>query len=576
MNGTAAKRACRGIARCFGVLSLTAALLAAAAGCAAPAPGPVPEPGPFDRIAASLDFGGSACFIGTADGAAAAFDRLRRDTERKIWSSGMPEQRRLEMQSIISGAELFARIAGLAEVRGWGCSSKRTEGGLFRNRFRLLLGPEPRGVLWQLPGKENVRLSFGRLPEDTISAGIAHIDAAAAQRLLTIDKRATELADGLCKLFLGLTAKDLLPVVSGTWKFVIVGDEQPDIDSFAGLYGFLTVPDRGGKLFAALCARAGLLSGARVDKKAGIVQLPPVPGRNLAPCVRKGAGELTIYSSPSACERTLRKQAPGLREPDAFVTGVAAFYNANAEGMLLSGNTPPSGRSSLGVLMRLPDGFLYEEYSPCDLNSYAALSLGALPARILFDIFASAPPAGRKTPRPQGAPPARRAPKKVAPAKPRGSAAVRDDRCLGNIAAVGRDLLKAAGPRKAFPAPGISGLRELVRTKKIRPAGLVCPVGLKKDAGEQRELSYANCHYLYFGKPAPDSPKSPLLMELPFRHRDHIAVFYADGSCEKIRLPEHRNVRRAVSFLHTRHSYEEEEFIRLMNLAAEFDKILEL
>ena len=64
-------------------------------------------------------------------------------------------------------------------------------------------------------------------------------------------------------------------------------------------------------------------------------------------------------------------------------------------------------------------------------------------------------------------------------------------------------------------------------------------------------------------------------MELPFLHKDHIAVFYADGSVEELRLSGRRNVRRAVSFLHTVHSYEEEEFIRLIQFASELDKILE-
>ena len=88
-------------------------------------------------------------------------------------------------------------------------------------------------------------------------------------------------------------------------------------------------------------------------------------------------------------------------------------------------------------------------------------------------------------------------------------------------------------------------------------------------------MSYANCHYLYFGKPAKDSPKTPILMELPFLHKEHLAVFYADGKVEKIHLSGQRSARRAISYLHTRHSYEEEEFMRLMQLAGEFDKILE-
>ena len=64
-------------------------------------------------------------------------------------------------------------------------------------------------------------------------------------------------------------------------------------------------------------------------------------------------------------------------------------------------------------------------------------------------------------------------------------------------------------------------------------------------------------------------------MEFPFLHKDHIAIFYADGSAQKIQLDGTRSVRRAVSYLHTQHSYEEEEFMRLMQLAAEFDNILE-
>ena len=562
------------------------ALVFGLCGCASPA-APDPEQQRFDRIAASLEPGGTAYFIGTSAQVGPAVDRIRRDLERKLWNVPFPPEERKKFQSLISGTELLARLSGLPEIEGWGGSSKRLPDGSFSNRLRLLLTPAHRGMLWQLPGKENVQLSFGRMPEDTLSAGIFTVDAVAAQRLLAVDKRVNDLADSLCKLFLGLTAKDFLAAVSGTWKFVIVGDEQYDFDTFEGLYGLLTVPDGEGKLFAALCARAGLISGARVDKKAGFIQFPPVPGKELAPYVKKGTGSLSIYSNPPARERTVRKEAPGLREPDVFVTAVAFFYNSNAETIDLSpgGSARKGRRPSWGFLKRLPDGFLFEESSPCDLNEYAAISLCAVPAKLAFDIFSQVPPPQvpppprRKAPAPRPAP----APEKTgAPAPSRRSGArtpraarPRKDACLNAISQAGRALLKAAGPQKRFPAPGIGGLRELVAKKLLDPRLLRCPL-VKDQAQESGELNYVNCHYLYFGKPGTDSPKSPLLMELPVLHRDRCAVFYADGSCEKIRLSEHRNVRRAISFLHTRHAYEEEEFFRLMKLAAEFDKILEL
>ena len=570
------------------------ALVFGLCGCSSPAPDP--EQQRFDRIAASLEPGGTAYFIGNSAQVGPAVDRIRRETERKLWNSPFPPEERKKFQSLISGTELFARLAGLPEIEGWGGSSKRIPGGPFRNRLRLLLAPGAKGVFWQIPG-QNQRLYFGPLPPDTLTAGMVCIDARAVQKLLAADKRLADTADRLSRLLLGIPAEEFFAGLSGVWKFLLTADDEYNVNTFEGLYCALTVPDREGRLFNALAAKAKLLTGARADGKAGIIQLPPLPGKSGAPQIRKGDGTITFYNSSEA---TVRARAADFQpvpanegagpaaagttgEKGFFVDGVGFVYNSNAENIDLNLTQPArkGKRPSLGILKRLPDGFLFEEYSPCDLNEYAAISLCAVPAKLAFDIFSQVPPAPpqpprRKAPAPRLAP----APEKTGvPASPRKrtarTARPRKDVCLNAISKAGRALLKAAGPQKRFPAPGIAGLRELAAKKLLAPEMLRCPLAEPRISGDG-ELNYANCHYLYFGKPGADSPKSPLLMELPVLHRDHCAVFYADGSCEKIRLSEHRNVRRAISYLHTRHAYEEEEFFRLMKLAAEFDKILEL
>jgi|GEM_PF-1631347 len=586
-----------------------AALVFGLCGCSSPAPDP--ERQRFDRIAASLEPEGTAFFIGSAVQVGPAVDRVRRDVERKLWNSPLPPEERTKLQSLVSGIELFFRLSGLPEVEGWGGSSKRLPEGVFRNRLRLLLAPEAKGVFWQIPA-QNRRLVSGELPPDTLTAGMFCVNAEALGRLLDADKRVSTAADRLCRMFLGLPAKELLAGLSGVWEFLLTADEECNVDTFDGLYGSLTLPDRKGKLFDALCAKAKLLTGARVDRNSGSIHLPPLPGKIGAVQIRRGEGTVTFYNSPEAVMRTARKKVqrsdngsapsddgagfPAARpaEKKSFVVdGVGFIYNSNAGNIdpSLSGPARRIKRPSLGILKRLPDGFLFEEYSPCDLNEYAALSLCAIPVKLAFDIFSQPPeppqpaPAQRPAPAPRKDPAARPGPapaRTEVPAPPRTprtrtprSSRPRRDACLSAISKVGRILLKAAGPQKRFPAPGIAGLRELAAKKLLDPGMLRCPL-VKNQAQESGELNYVNCHYLYFGKPGANSPKSPILMELPILHRGHCAVFYADGSCEKIRLSEHRNVRRTISFLHTRHAYEEEEFFRLMKLAAEFDKILEL
>ena len=147
--------------------------------------------------------------------------------------------------------------------------------------------------------------------------------------------------------------------------------------------------------------------------------------------------------------------------------------------------------------------------------------------------------------------------------------------CSAQIVKLGKKLAENAESSGKWLEPGIAGMRELAAKKGAKRQLFICPLTKQKPLADKK-LSYADCHYLYFGKPGNNSPKTPVLMEIPTLHRTHFSVFYADGSVENIQLSGQRSTRRAVSFLHTRHSYDEEEFMRLMQLAGEFDKILEL
>ena len=150
------------------------ALVFGLCGCSSPAPDP--EQQRFDRIAASLEPGGTSYFLGSARRSGPAVDRFRREMERKLWRTPAPPRERMKFQSLISGTELFARLAGLPEIEGWGGSSKRLPDGFFRNRLRLLLAPGARGILWRIPAR-NQRLFSEPLPPDTLTAGMLCVDA---------------------------------------------------------------------------------------------------------------------------------------------------------------------------------------------------------------------------------------------------------------------------------------------------------------------------------------------------------------------------------------------------------------
>ena len=564
--------------------NLTAAALLALSGCSGV--GGTADRQRFEQITEDLDFNGSCFFAGSAEHAGKSVENLLRNIERQVWYSGMPESARFRMQRFISLWELIARIGGINEIRGWGGSSiKFASEDLFRNRFKLLLAPEARGVLWQLPAKENIPLGkyLQNLPDDTFFACVFNLVPFSAARLLKTDNHTIRSVDQICKLLLGCNAAELLSELSGVWKLVIVCDEVYDPGLLAGVHIALTIPDRNGKIFALMQNRSKLLAGVKHDAASGTVQLTAFPDKLLVPVIKKGNGSLTVFSTPEAQFRTSNNESfPKVKQRQKDLlkylddSGVAAVYNRSSLAEIhLSGKQGNAHHiPSLGILQRRPDGLFFEEISGCDINSYALYSATAFPVRMLFDIF-NTPPQSDRNSKSTGkkAPPKQQIPVKPVQKNIRKSANTADS-CLANLSRIGAIVIKEAAAAKKYPVYGIQGLRELAAAKKLSPAKMCCPA-IKKVSDPEQILSYANCHYLYFGAPAEKSPKSPLIIELPFLHKDYIAVCCANGSTEKIPMTGIRNVRRAISVLHTMHAYEEEEFFRLMRIAEEFDKILE-
>ncbi|MBQ9753338.1 MAG: hypothetical protein IJV93_01155 [Lentisphaeria bacterium] len=545
------------------------------------------EKGRFDRIAKDLDMGGSSFFIGSSRHAGTAFEQLRKQHERYVWSSSFTPEAQYKLQRFISCSELAGRLAGLHEIKGWGGSSKELPGTkerVFRNRFRLLLNEKSDGVLWNLFSPQNRALEkyLYNLPADTSYAGAFVLNPVMLERLITTEKSVSATFTNLCKLFLGMTPRETLKAFSGVWRIVVVCDEANDPETLMGIHVALTLPDKEGKLFKGLSSKLQYLPNTSIDLKKKTIKLAKLPGKACIPYIRSGNGQISFYTTPLAAVRTTDKQSFPQQPP--FVASLARFTDLNGIGVFYA-NTPWTGskstsyadqklrHTSLAVLKKLPDGFIFEGISNCDFNQYAVFSLGILPLQTAFESLSKSPAAAAGASR-QTAPVLPQKKKRVVRKRTSVAAPKPSQSCLTAIQTAGGKLLKEAKRSGKWPAPGISGLRFLVNKKILTAAMLRCPA-VRLSVSDTPGLSYANCHYLYFGAPDKESPKTPLLMEFPFLHPNHIAIFYADGSVKKIQLDGTRNVRRAVSYLHTLHSYEEKEFMRLMQLASEFDNILE-
>ena len=68
------------------------------------------EKGRFDRIAKDLDMGGSSFFIGSSRHAGTAFEQLRKQHERYVWSSSFTPEAQYKLQRFISCSELAGRL----------------------------------------------------------------------------------------------------------------------------------------------------------------------------------------------------------------------------------------------------------------------------------------------------------------------------------------------------------------------------------------------------------------------------------------------------------------------------------
>ena len=70
--------------------------------------------------------------------------------------------------------------------------------------------------------------------------------------------------------------------------------------------------------------------------------------------------------------------------------------------------------------------------------------------------------------------------------------------------------------------------------------------------------------------------KLPLLIDHFSNHKDQFYVIYNDGTFELVQLENCVNVKRIAGFLHTKFSYDEEEFQELILRASRFDSALDV
>jgi hypothetical protein len=558
--------------------STIAALLIGLSGCAS---APDSDKERFDLITKDLEPGGTVYAVSTARHVQCTFEKVVKETESQIWDMPLPDHCKYFCQRLLSQFELTTRLLGIQELKGWGISSKRLPGKetFYRNKGRLLLPSDAKGVLWNLPGK-NAALEkyFYNLPADTVAAGAFVLNTANLEALFEVEKDLLPLFSNICKLFLQLPVKEVLKNMEGTWRFVIACDERNEWGNLNVIHGALTVPDRNGKIFSALSAKLKFYSGIQVDLSKGSIKFSKNDKNGCIPFICKGKDSFTVYTTPLAVKRT--SDGNSMPQKTAFLNtfirllpaaGAGAFYIRNTR-LSLNSKAPFDIKEETpvwGVLKRDSNGFVLECLGKEDFNSYMLHSILAVPVKLMFDFVQMTEEAEKRA-----TPPAVQRPRKQSPAPQKGDREAAVIKCSRQIALIGKAFLATADKTGKWPVAGIDGIRQMVADKKIDFRQLRCP-RIRVENSDHTVLSYRNCHYLYFGKPAKDSPKTPVLMELPFLHKDYFTVFYADGSVDKIQLSGQRNVRRAVSFLHTHYTYEEEEFMRLMHLAGEFDKILE-
>jgi len=303
----------------------------------------------------------------------------------------------------------------------------------------------------------------------------------------------------------------------------------------------------------------------------------------MAPCGILRDGIFYIFSSPRAAK--LFGSPRKLKDNKAFQktaadfpqSGIGVFYFQNGENLRtlkmlnLNLNCGFDQSCSAGILERKAGGLRWSSNNPYDWNVSALQALLA-PAAFLLEPLILAPPKAQEQTQKQAQTEEEEEPQAPAPQPKKEIVNAEISKKHMKNLTVGLHLY-ASDHKKRFPEKaGIAGLKELGKTY-LPDNSLLCPD--VKHANSAGELSYENCDYLYFGNSA--EKKAPLLIELPGIHGDfRLVVGFQDGSVQLFDMEKTFSVRKAVSFLHTKYHYEENEFLRLMEIAAEFDKILEL
>ena len=541
-------------------------------------------PTPMERVTQQLQPGGELYLLL----APATLDKHISENysalERGVAESSMSG--RESSQSLLAVLRAANRLIGIPEIAAFGASSIKDADLGFSNRAVIAAGPDRTGWMWRTHGDAEPRLArIGELPGDTAWA----VDFGVDLRPWLRDLERTGGDKWLSRNFdrLPITnAVEFLESLSGDWRIAIAIPEGCELDRNAfpikeiEKYDvYISVPDSRDvlkKLLELYCTVKPSF------KRVGNVTY-----------ISDGGGEpkvlvtlehrMLFFSSPRSfdkfCDGSANvgangKFVPGAKPSEAWesrtklandpaVAAAIKHLPANSHGAFFFNNarigkvmkiggdrglqlSMPQTVRAVGTL-RIDDGMIeYRELATKSLTVQTFELLVEAPLQLIADEML------RRFDRPASA--VKKAPiKKIRAVKKKASAPKRRPQ-------------KSAGDQNAECRKRLEKIRDFVADHAKNHNGAL-PPSLPEGSG------CGNARYVYFAPfSAPPSGKMPLVAD-PAKGTTHpgkVNVLFVDGSIGSFDI-DAGSMKRLCSFLHTIYTYDEKEFVRLIERASQLD-----
>ena len=478
--------------------------------------------------------------------------------------------------------ELIFRRSGIAECQWSGASSVRLADKLdvlYRNRRFYLLPDDPRGILWQVPGKKNycVLGELTGLPADTVFAGDFFLDLNVFANVLS-DCRINLLEfENFCRGFFNSDFKSIAENISGEWGIVVFPSAGKDYLDFV-----ITCPDKNKIIFNAVSRFVKTLPDSRVEENA--VFLRNAEFKNEMSCLW-GEKRLTVFSSTGAKEKFLSSgtrlsSQPEFKRLSAGLPreGVAAFYYAGVRPETRIVALPPAwgggkvdpaevDRPGLAVIRREKNGISVISHSGFDVPSSLIARFILKPFTELLAYPELSGLFSTKTEKTE--PAADESQKQLELAK--------NKQCRNNMEKFAAAVKSYAEKNKSVPSEmDIAGIRCFLDARLIDLQDLICPATKDQAVSSADLLDFNSCSYIYLGAWKKGShAKLPVMIDRPGNHADSLHVLFNDGTIEFLKLENCVNIKRVAGFLHTRYNYTEDDFRELIKRAAVIDACFE-